>query len=216
VNIVFAVLYAGIISVDRFAAFNVMLSRPIVISMIMGLLLGNSMECFYVGIIFEAIGLVDVPFGTRVPKEDSFGAFAGCSLLSFMPQAHEPNYVLLFLLILLMMYPVTLSLYITRAFNKTLYVRQQRNGRIYPLRLLVTGFCFSYMRGVIFYTLGTFIIYHIYMFLHGSKNSEMNFFVYSLMLFAFLSGYVLRFLSAKSYLKYAFFALGLIIGWVVL
>jgi len=216
VNIVFAVLYAGVISVDRFAAFNVMLSRPIVISMIMGLLLGNSIECFYVGIIFEAIGLVDVPFGTRVPKEDSFGAFAGCSLISFLPQAHEPNYVLLFLLILLMMYPVTLSLYITRAFNKALYVRQQKNGRIYPLRLLVTGFCFSYMRGAIFYTLGTFLIYHIYMFLHGNRGTEMNFFVYSLMLFAFLSGYVLRFLSAKTYLKYAFFALGLFIGWVVL
>lgn len=215
-NIVFAVLYAGVISVDRFAAFNVMLSRPIVISMIMGLLLGNSIECFYVGIIFEAIGLVDVPFGTRVPKEDSFGAFAGCSLISFLPQAHEPNYVLLFLLILLMMYPVTLSLYITRAFNKALYVRQQKNGRIYPLRLLVTGFCFSYMRGVIFYTLGTFLIYHIYMFLHGNRGTEMNFFVYSLMLFAFLSGYVLRFLSAKTYLKYAFFALGLFIGWVIL
>ena len=215
-NIVFAVLYAGVISVDRFAAFNVMLSRPIVISMIMGLLLGNSIECFYVGIIFEAIGLVDVPFGTRVPKEDSFGAFAGCSLISFLPQAHEPNYVLLFLLILLMMYPVTLSLYITRAFNKALYVRQQKNGRIYPLRLLVTGFCFSYMRGAIFYTLGTFLIYHIYMFLHGNRGTEMNFFVYSLMLFAFLSGYVLRFLSAKTYLKYAFFALGLFIGWVVL
>ena len=215
-NIAFAVLYAGVISVDRFAAFNVMLSRPIVISMIMGLLLGNSMECFYVGIIFEAIGLVDVPFGTRVPKEDSFGAFAGCALLSLMPQAHEPNYVLLFLLILLMMYPVTLSLYITRAFNKTLYTRQQKAGRIYPLRLLVSGFCFSYMRGVIFYTLGTFIIYHIYMFLYGSKNTEMNFYIYALMLFAFLSGYVLRFLSAKTYLKYAFFMLGLFIGWVIL
>jgi PTS system mannose-specific IIC component len=216
VNIALAVFYAGVISVDRFAAFNVMLSRPIVISMIMGLLFGNGMECFYVGIIFEAIGLVDVPFGTRVPKEDSFGAFAGCSLLYFLPHAHEPNYVLLFLLILLMMYPVTLSLHITRAFNKALYVRQQKSGRIYPLRLLVTGFCFSYMRGVVFYTLGTFLVYHIYTFLHGSRNTEMNFYIFSLMLFAFLSGYVLRFLSAKSYLKYAFFMLGLLIGWVIL
>ena len=215
-NIALAVLYSGLISADRFAAFNMMLSRPLVVSLVLGLLFGNSLECFFVGIIFEAIGLVDVPFGTRVPKEDSFGAFAGCSLLYFLPHTHEPNYVLLFLLILLMMYPVTLSLHITRAVNKKLYLRQQKSGRIYPLRLLVTGFCFSYARGVVVYTLGTFIIFHVYTFLHGSRNTDINFYLFSLMAFAFLSGYVLRFLSAKTYLKYAAFMLGLLIGWVML
>lgn len=211
-----AVLYAGVISVDRFAAFNLMLSRPIVISFILGLLFGNTVECFYVGLIFEVLGLVDVPFGTRVPREDSFGAFASCSLLTLLPCDHLPQYMLVVMLVLLMMYPVTMTLYITRSFNKALYVRQQQRGRIYPLRLLMLGMLFSFTRGVVFYSLGTFLVFHFYNFIHGHINSHMNFYLFFLMVFVFLTGYILRFLSAKTYMKYAVFVLGLFVGWAML
>jgi len=216
VNIALAVLYAGVISVDRFAAFNLMLSRPIVISFVLGLLFGNTIECFYVGIIFEAIGLVDVPFGTRIPKEDSFGAFAACCLLTLLPCDHLPQYILIFLLVLLMMYPVTMTLHITRSFNKALYVRQQKRGRIYPLRLLMLGMGFSFLRGVVFYSLGTYLVLQIYYLIHGHIDYHLNFYLFCLMIFVFLTGYILRFLSARTYFKYAVFMLGLLTGWVIL
>lgn len=211
-----AVLYSGIVSMDRFAAFGFMLSRPIVISFILGLLFGNTIECFYAGIMFEAIGLVDVPFGTRVPKEDSFAAFAACCLLSILPCDHLPQYILLFLLCLLMMYPVTLTLYITRAFNKALYLRQIEKGRVYPIRLLSLGALFSFLRGVIFYSAGTFFIYLIYNLIESHLETSMNYYLMSIMIFVFLSGYILRFLSVRTYMKYAVFMLGLLIGWVML
>lgn len=211
-----AVFYAGIVSMDRFAAFSLMLSRPIVVSLILGLLFGNTIECFYAGIMFEAVGLMDVPFGTRVPKEDSFAAFAACVLLSTLPCDQLPQYIMIFLLCILMMYPVTLTVYITRAFNKSLYVRQMERGRVYPIRLLALGVVFSFMRGVIFYSLGTFLIYQIYELIHSHVETSMNYYLMSTMIFVFLSGYILRFLSARTYMKYAVFMVGLLVGWLML
>ncbi len=92
---VLAAMFAGLISVDRFAAFNLMLSRPIVVALILGLIFGNPDECFYIGLVFEAVGLIDVPFGTRIPpKEDSFGTFAACTLFAVLPIEHADEFVL--------------------------------------------------------------------------------------------------------------------------
>lgn len=215
-NFILAALYAGVISVDRFAAFNLMLSRPIVVSFVLGLIFGNIVECFFIGIVFEAIGLIDVPVGTRIPKEDSFGAFAACILFAILPIHHSDEFVLGFLLTILFMYPVTLTCNFGRSINKKLFLRQQSRGKVRPGRLLFLGILVAFLRGVVVYGLGTFIIYMIYNHIHGYLESRVNLFLFALMIFTFLSGYLLRFLTVRSIFKYAVFAAGLAIGWVIL
>jgi len=211
-----AAIYAGLISVDRFAALNMMLSRPIVVAFVLGLLFGNQQECFYIGLVFEAIGLIDVPFGTRIPKEDSFGAFAACTLFAVLPLEHSDEFVLGFLLTILLIFPVTLTCCIGRKLNKRLYIKQHERGKVNTGQLLFFGVSIAFIRGIVVYGLGTFLIYVIYNFIHGHLDNKVSLFLFSLMIFTFLSGYILRFLSVRSLLKYAIFASGLAVGWMVL
>jgi len=216
VNFVIAGIYAGLISIDRFAAINIMISRPIVIAFILGLLFDNSLECFFIGLVFEAVGLIDVPFGTRIPKEDSFGAFAACILFAVLPIEHSDEFVLGFLLTLLLTFPVTLTCGLTRSLNKKFFLYQQKKGKVKPGSLLAWGLFFAFMRGVIVYGLGTVFIYNLYFLFNGKLEHMFNLFLFSMMIFVFLSGYILRFLTVKSVWKYLIFASGLIAGWIVI
>jgi len=216
VNFVLAAIYAGLISVDRFAAFNFMISRPIVISFVMSMIFFNHYECFYIGLVFEAVGLIDVPFGTRIPKEDSFGAFAACMLFAILPITHTDEFILGFLLTIMLMFPVTFTSQATRAINKHLFLKQQARGKIRPGMLLISGVVVAFLRGVIVYGIGTVLLYALYQFLHGHLDSDFKLLLFVLMVFTFLSGYILRFLSVRSSIKYVVFAAGLFIGWIVL
>jgi len=216
VNFVLAAIYAGLISVDRFAAFNFMLSRPIVIGFVLSIIFGNHYECFYIGLVFEALGLIDVPFGTRVPKEDSFGAFAACMLFIILPISHSDDFILGFLLTIVLIFPVTFTTLFTRTLNKQLLQRQQAKGKVRPGQLLALGLLISFIRGVVVYSAGTLILYSLYTFIHGHLESNFNLLIFVLMVFTFLSGYILRFLTVHSSLKYIVFGLGLLVGWVIL
>jgi PTS system mannose-specific IIC component len=216
VTYLLAAVFAGIVSVDRFAAFNLMLSRPLVVAFVLGFIFNAPRECFFIGLVFEAIGLIDVPFGTRIPKEDTFGTFAACTLFAILPLHSSNEYVLGLLLAILMMFPVTMTCGIARTINMKLFLRQQRRGRVYPGRLLFYGVMVAFFRGVVVYSLGTFLIYLIYNHIEGHLDSNVNLFLFALMVFVFLSGYILRFLTVQSYLKYAVFSLGLLTGWLVL
>lgn len=215
-NFFLAAVYAGLISVDRFAAFNLMLSRPIVVAFVLGLIFGNQQECFYIGLVFEAVGLIDVPFGTRIPKEDSFGAFAACMLFAILPIEHSDEFVLGFLITILLMFPVTMTCSVGRNLNKRLFMRQMKRGKVNAPFLLFMGICVAFIRGVVVYGLGTLLVYVIYNFIHGHLETKFNLFLFSLMIFTFLSGYVVRFLSIKSYMKYIIFICGLAAGWMFL
>jgi len=216
VSFILAALYAGVVSVDRFAALNLMLSRPIVVAFVMGLIFGNQAECFYIGLVFEAIGIIDVPFGTRIPKEDSFGAFAACALFAVLPIEHSDEYVLGFILATLFMFPVTYTCTISRSINKHLYLNQLKRERVSTGFLLSAGVMVAFIRGVVVYSGGTFLVYVLYNFTQGHLESQSNLFLFVLMVFTFLSGYILRFLTVKSFVKYAVFACGLASGLVLL
>lgn len=211
-----AALFAGLISVDRFAALNLMLSRPIVVAFILGFIFGYHQEFFYIGLVFEAVGLIDVPFGTRIPKEDSFGAFAACTLFAVLPIEHSDEYVLGFLLSILFIYPVTVTSSIVRSINKSLFLRQHAKGVVRPGSLLAMGVIVAFIRGVMVYGIGTLLVYALYEFIHGHLPNKVNLVLFSVMIFTFLSGYILRFLTVRSVIKYAVFLGGLLIGWVVL
>lgn len=211
-----AAFFAGLISVDRFAAFNLMLSRPIVVAFILGLIFGNQQECFFIGLVFEAVGLIDVPFGTRVPKEDSFGAFAACTLFAILPIEHSDEFVLGFLLSILVMFPVTYTCYFSRIINKAMLMKHLKRGRVRPGLLLSFGVLVAFARGIVIYGLGTGFIYVLYNFIHGRLENRVDLVLFAVMIFTFLSGYILRFLTVRSFVKYAIFACGLAVGWVIM
>jgi len=64
----FLILLTGIISIDRNNALNLMISRPIVISLIFYLFVENSSVIILTGILYELYGVIDIPVGTHIPK----------------------------------------------------------------------------------------------------------------------------------------------------
>ena len=75
-QIIFLILFSGFISVDRLAGLNIMLSRPIVVSGIIGIVFGDIYAALMMGLIFEFIGMLEVPVGTTITHDDTFGGYA--------------------------------------------------------------------------------------------------------------------------------------------
>lgn len=61
----------GFISVDRTAAFQVMISRPLVAASIIGVMLGNPAVGLVTGVILELLFIGDLPVGRYVPVNDT-------------------------------------------------------------------------------------------------------------------------------------------------
>lgn len=215
-EITIAIILSAFISADRFAAMHLGLSRPIVISLIIGMLFGHVQETFLVGIIFELVGLIDVPVGTRIPKDDTFGAYAASLMISLHDIQNISGYSFIILTILIVMVPVTYSCQLGRKFNKRNYLKQLKKDKIVPEKLIVMGFLFSMLRGVVIYNLGYLLVHLAYTVLEDGLSVFNGQDAYLTMIIVFLAGYLIRFLSAKSSLKYALFVGGLLTGWFVL
>ncbi|WP_022849761.1 PTS sugar transporter subunit IIC [Limisalsivibrio acetivorans] len=210
-------VYSGLITVDRGAGFNLMISRPIVVSVVIGSMYGYVLECFLAGLLFEIIGLVDVPVGTRITKDDSFGAYAASLLISFHAVTSMSNYILGLLLILVVMFPVTYSEQISRQLNKALYLRELKKGeRFSASKLIHSGLIIHFFQGMVVYNLAFVVIFFVYDQLTNFLPCKDNFTPYLVFTFMFLSGFLLRFLSGSSAVKYMLFVAGAAAGWVLI
>ena len=78
-QIIFLIIFSGFISIDRFAGLNIMISRPIIVSGIIGVVFNDIYAALMIGLIFEFIGMLEVPVGTTIVHDDSFGGYAGAS-----------------------------------------------------------------------------------------------------------------------------------------
>lgn len=215
IEIILLIIFSGIIAVDRSAGFNTMISRPLVVSVIIGLLFGSVELCFLAGLIFEIIGLVDVPVGTRVSRDDTFGAYVFSLILSFHAVTGLSSFILVLMLVLLLTYPVTLSHHLWRKLNKSFYLRELRKPAGFnAARLVWLGLLFHFFQGVIVYNLALAVLYFVYEWLAVYLPASDNFVPYVIFTIIFLSGFLLRFLSGNSYVKYLLFACGLVLGWV--
>lgn len=61
----------GVLSLDRTAAFQTMISRPIVTAPVIGCLLGNVEAALVVGIALELIFIGDLPVGSYIPVHET-------------------------------------------------------------------------------------------------------------------------------------------------
>ncbi|MGA1861588.1 hypothetical protein OWM07_01685 [Deferribacter thermophilus] len=213
-------LLSGLISVDRNSALNIMISRPIFISMLIGIMFDNFYLLLLVGILFELIGLIDLPVGTHIPRDDSFMTYVTCLVFSHVNVDNIFKVFLLLLLVVVFSYPATFTESIVRKLNQGLYLKNRLKGYRFPITKVITwGIMISYFRGVIVYNILFFLLYYIYI---QVINIKLNFIFneniteYLILLICFVSGYLIRFLNLKSIIKYLVFIFGVMSAWYLI
>lgn len=211
-------LLSGLASLDRIAGMNIMLSRPIVLSGMIGYTFDTLIICLLVGSIFEFIGMLEVPVGTVVTKDDTFAGYSASVLISL--GATSQNAVSLLLSIILvgiMIYPVTLTDVYARKFNQLMISISFKNKNTDKDSLLIRiGLVLAFLRGVIVYNIATAIIFAILYHIEPIHNTSYNPNLYLTLLAVFLMGYMLRFFHIVTLLKPVVFMLGATFAWLIL
>ncbi|MCX8084956.1 MAG: PTS sugar transporter subunit IIC [Calditerrivibrio sp.] len=203
-------LIAFFASIDRQAGLHIMLSRPFVISILVGLVTSNLQLTFYVGIMLEIFGLIDVQVGTRIPREDTFVAYVMSVLVGLGHIVSVAKFLLILIVVLLLMYAANYTEELVRKINRYLLLKKGANvGSIF------SGVALSGLKGIIVYPLGVYLCVFILDYLKGMFGYGFNIKVYIVFLSILLSGYLLRFLSFRSVYKYVVFVVGLVLGWVI-
>ncbi len=220
-QIIFLVIFSGFISIDRLAGLNIMISRPIIVAGIIGIVFNNIYAALMIGLIFEFIGMLEVPVGTTIAHDDSFGGYAGASavLLGYVsPDA--VNILAAIFIISLLMYPVTLSDKGFREINRYLVKKSVVNNQTgNENKLIALGIFLAFIRGVVVYNAGLIIVL---VFMNIISNIELHFTnlyepVVALTIIAtFMAGYLLRFLIINRLYKVLLLALGVAAGWWII
>lgn len=68
---VFVAFMGGVLTLDRTAVFQVMLSRPIVASTVIGYLLGDPLQGLVTGFLLELLWLGELPVGARITTNET-------------------------------------------------------------------------------------------------------------------------------------------------
>ena len=71
---------AALLGLDRTAALQIMISRPLVAGPLVGLLLGDAMTGLTVGMLLELLWLCRMPVGASIPHDDTQVAVAATTL----------------------------------------------------------------------------------------------------------------------------------------
>jgi len=98
-----AAALAVICGLDRTAAFQLMLSRPIVAGPLTGMVLGQQMLGLQVGLLVELLWLGRLPVGASIPPDDTQLAIGATFLAtSMLPSGESQTVLVLFSLIISM------------------------------------------------------------------------------------------------------------------
>jgi PTS system mannose-specific IIC component len=200
---------AGVFAMDRTTAFNFVVSRPLAVSAIIGMAGGNLGWCLMGGVFFELIGIMDLPVGTRIPSDDTFGAFAYSVIAAQAPEFTLTSAMCVIIAAFILMFPVTYSVYLLRGANSFLQ-------RKYPERegvLILAGQVFSFLRGVIFYGLGAVICYFFFNLFHTYFPPLPNFVL--IVFLAAICGYFMAFFNITLLEKMTLLIAGGVISWVL-
>lgn len=217
-QMLFLIIFSGFISIDRCAGLNVMISRPIVVSGIIGIVLGNVYAALMIGLIFEFIGMLEIPVGSTIVHDDTFGGYAGTiALLLGYVKYDAVNILAAIFIISLLMYPVTSSDRLFREINRYFVKKSIKNHESNnENKLILLGIFLAFIRGIIVYNAGLIIIF---IFMNIISKIEVYFnnlyspIVALTIIITFMSGYLLRFLIINKVSKIFLLALGIIVGW---
>jgi mannose PTS system EIIC component len=75
-TVVITSIVGGVLHLDRTAAFQFLISRPLVASAVTGLILGDVRTGLVIGMVLELLWLGTQPFGTALPPDDTVVAVA--------------------------------------------------------------------------------------------------------------------------------------------
>lgn len=220
-QIIFLIIFSGFISIDRLAGLNIMISRPIIVSGIIGIVFNDIYAALMIGLIFEFIGMLEVPVGTTIAHDDTFGGYAGVSavLLGYI-NSDAVNILAAIFIISILMYPVTLSDKGFREINRYLVKKSVINNKTgNENRLVALGIFLAFIRGVIVYNAALIIILVFMSIISNIEHHFTNLYkpVIALTIIAtFMSGYLLRFLIINRLYKVLLLALGMAAGWWII
>jgi PTS system mannose-specific IIC component len=97
-----AAVLGGICYVDRTAAFQVMLHRPLIAAAITGTVFGNFAAGAAVGAVLELLYIARLPVGASIPPDDTGAAiFAGAGAATAIPAGAPIDYAVVAALLLL-------------------------------------------------------------------------------------------------------------------
>ena len=194
-----------------------MISRPLIIATIIGMMFGQIFYCFTVGALFEIIGLIDVPVGTHIPRDDTFAAYSASLLIGLNIINTASDLLIAILLIILFTYPVTFTEKLLRKFNQMYFIRYRKRKHSSDISpLIYRGILLSFVRGIIVYNLTFLIIEYLITQLQNLLELNGNIYKAIFLLIVFCAGYLVRFLNFKSIYKYLALLAGLFIGWLFL
>lgn len=220
-QIIFLIIFSGFISIDRLAGLNIMISRPIIVSGIIGIVFNDIYAALMIGLIFEFIGMLEVPVGTTIAHDDTFGGYAGASavLLGYI-NSDAVNILAAIFIISVLMYPVTLSDKGFREINRYLVKKSVINNKTgNENKLVALGIFLAFIRGVIVYNAALIIILVFMSIISNIEHHFTNLYkpVIALTIIAtFMSGYLLRFLIINRLYKVLLLALGMAAGWWII
>lgn len=220
-QIIFLIFFSGFISIDRLAGLNIMISRPIIVSGIIGIVFNDIYAALMIGLIFEFIGMLEVPVGTTIAHDDTFGGYAGASavLLGYI-NSDAVNILAAIFIISILMYPVTLSDKGFREINRYLVKKSVINNKTgNENKLVALGIFLAFIRGVIVYNAALIIILVFMSIISNIEHHFTNLYkpVIALTIIAtFMSGYLLRFLIINRLYKVLLLALGMAAGWWII
>ncbi|MFH1135178.1 MAG: PTS sugar transporter subunit IIC [Pseudomonadota bacterium] len=106
-DVIWVSIIGGLIALDRTAALQVMISRPMAAGPLVGLALGRPMEGLQVGVLVELLWISKPPLGGYIPPNECLTAIlASAAVIMVAPESAEPSRALITLGILVVIPPV--------------------------------------------------------------------------------------------------------------
>lgn len=211
----FLILFSGLISVDRRTALHLMISRPLFISLTIGIMTSNVYLCLLAGIMIEIYGSIDVPVGTKIPKDDSFLAYVFSLLIGFDVLHSPTDFIIGVLLCVVFLYPITFLEYLLRKINLSMYESFMKKHLLNPGSLIFRSLILSFLKGVLGYNIVFLVVSFILTELKFDFEIYGETYQYFIIVTMFLVGYIIRFLSFKSFYKYIVLLAGIAAGWFI-
>ncbi len=160
-------ILGGLVALDNTEAFQTMLSQPLFIGPLVGLIFNDIYAGLKIGILFQLIYLWVMPIGTAIFPDPGLGSVVGCAGFILLSRLFpgKANSVLLLLILFVFLFGLFSgwTLVKQRQFNSRLLLRADRYGETVQLRgldrLFLVALGGSFCRGLVITGWGIFLIF---------------------------------------------------------
>jgi mannose/fructose/N-acetylgalactosamine-specific phosphotransferase system component IIC len=159
-------IFGGLVALDETEAFQTMLSQPLLVGPLVGLLLNDLPAGLIIGVLLQLAYLWVMPMGTAVFPDPAVGAVVGSTGFVILRDSfpNSPNLVLLLVFIFVVPYSLFAgwSLIKQRKLNSKITMRAELYAEGFQFtkfrRLFLLGLSGSFARGFVITGLGILIV----------------------------------------------------------